>query len=255
MNRLKDKLAIVTGIGSGIGKGCALRFLAEGAQVLGCDLNAEAAQATVDEARAAGYTLHSVHPCNLTRPAEVEALVATAVRELGGVDILVNAAAWGAFEFIEQMDYETQWKPTLASEIDLVFLACKAVWPHMKQRGGGAIVNFASANAYEALAGSGALAHCAGKGAILAMTRQLAMEGGPHGIRANTISPALVVTGATKPRLDHEPGFKETVLSKMMIPRLGTPEDIAYCATYLVSDEAGWVTAADFKLDGGATAW
>ncbi|MFT4255735.1 MAG: SDR family oxidoreductase [Pseudoxanthomonas sp.] len=255
MDRLNGKLAIVTGIGSGIGKGCALRFLAEGAQVLGCDLNAEAAQATVEEARTAGYTLHSLHPCDLTNPADVDALVATALRELGGIDILVNAAAWGAFEFIEQMDYQRQWKATLAGEIDVVFLACQAVWPHMKARGGGAIVNFASANAYEALAGSGALAHCAGKGAVLAMTRQLAMEGGPHGIRANTISPALVVTGATKPRLDNEPGFKETVLSKMMIPRLGTPDDIAWCATYLASDEAGWVTAADFKLDGGATSW
>lgn len=254
MNRLKDKVAIVTGIGSGIGKGCALRFLAEGARVIGCDLDARSAAATVAEAREQGYALESLHPCDLTRPEDVDALIQLAAQADGGIDILVNAAAWGAFEFVERMDYQTQWQATLAGEIDVVFLACKAAWPYLKRRGG-AIVNFASANAHEALSGSGALAHCAGKGAVLAMTRQLAMEGGPHGIRANTISPALVVTGATKPRLDNEPGFKETVLSKMMIGRLGTPDDIAWCATYLASDEAGWVTAADFRLDGGATAW
>jgi NAD(P)-dependent dehydrogenase (short-subunit alcohol dehydrogenase family) len=255
MNRLQNKVAVVTGIGSGIGKGCALRFLAEGARVIGCDLDAPSAELTVNEAREQGYTLESLHPCNLTHPEDVAALIDLTVQSGGGgIDILVNAAAWGAFEFVEQMDYLTQWKTTLTGEIDVVFLACQAAWPHLKQRGG-SIINFASANAHEALSGSGALAHCAGKGAVLAMTRQLAMEGGPHGIRANTISPALVVTGATKPRLDNEPGFKETVLSKMMIGRLGTPDDIAWCATYLASDEAGWVTAADFRLDGGATAW
>ncbi|WDS35022.1 SDR family oxidoreductase [Pseudoxanthomonas sp.] len=255
MDRLKGKIAIVTGIGSGIGKGCALRFLAEGATVVGCDLDPVAAAATVQEASQRGLSLDSVHPCNLTRPEDVQALVAHTLQRHGGIDILVNAAAWGAFEFIESMDYQSQWKTTLTGEIDVVFLACQAVWPHMQQRGGGAIINFASANAYQALPGSGALAHCAGKGAVLAMTRQLAMEGGPHRIRANTISPALVVTGATQPRLDNEPGFREAVTAKMMIGRLGTPDDIAWCATYLASDEAGWVTAADFRLDGGATAW
>ena len=85
------------------------------------------------------------------------------------------------------------------------------------------------------------------------MTRQLAMEGAPHGIRANTISPGLIVTGATRPVLE-VPGFKENVMNKLMLKRLGQPEDVAWCATFLASDESSWVTGADFSIDGGATA-
>jgi NAD(P)-dependent dehydrogenase (short-subunit alcohol dehydrogenase family) len=151
------------------------------------------------------------------------------VEEYAGIDILLNAAAFGAFAWIQDMDYQTQWKATLAGELDVVFLACKAAWPHLISRGGGSIINFASANAYVALPGSPALAHCAGKGGVLAMTRQLALEGAPHGIRANTISPGLIVTGATRPVLESVPGFEANVMSKMMLKRLGQPEDVAWC--------------------------
>ena len=89
--------------------------------------------------------------------------------------------------------------------------------------------------------------------AAAAMTRQLAMEGAPHGIRANTISPGLIVTGATRPVLEQQ-GFKENVFAKLMLKRLGQPEDIAWCAVFLASDESSWITAADFSVDGGAKA-
>jgi len=251
--RLKGKVAVVTGTGSGIGQGVALMFAREGAQVMGCDINPKTAQETVDIARKEGLAFESFHPCDLTRPADVTQLMTMTAGKFGGIDILVNAGAFGVFEFIEQMDYERDWKRTLAGELDVVFLACKAAWPYLKKRGG-AVLNFASVNGYAAHPVIGALAHCAGKGGVLAMTRQLASEGGPFNIRCNTISPALVVTGATKPELE-KPGFKEGVLAEMMIKRLGQPEDIAYCATYLCSDEATWVTGADFSVDGGATAW
>jgi NAD(P)-dependent dehydrogenase (short-subunit alcohol dehydrogenase family) len=253
--RLAGKVAVVTGIGSGIGQGCALMFARHGARVMGCDINRAAAEHTLALARSSELPLESLHPCDLSVAADAERLMTAAVERFGGIDILVNAAAFGAFAWIQDMDHEQQWKRTLVGELDVVFLACKAAWPHLIKRGGGAIVNFASANAHVALPGSPALAHCAGKGGVLAMTRQLAMEGAPHGIRANTISPALVVTSATQPVLDQVPGFKETVMSKLMIKRLGQPEDIAWCATYLSSDESSWVTASDFRVDGGATAW
>lgn len=253
--RLQDKVAIVTGSGSGIGRGCALMFARQGAQVVGCDIDPDGAAETLALARAEGLALQSVHPCDLTRPADVQRLVAHAVDAHGGLDILVNAGAFGAFAWIEAMDFERDWKRTLSGELDVVFLACKEAWPHLKARGGGAIINFASANARVAFKPSPALAHCAGKGGVLAMTRQLAMEGGPHGIRANTISPALVETSATRIPLETIPGFREDVLNKSMIRRLGRPEDIGWCAIYLASDESGWVTGADFAIDGGATAW
>jgi NAD(P)-dependent dehydrogenase (short-subunit alcohol dehydrogenase family) len=189
---------------------------------------------------------------DLTVQADVQRLVDGAVALHGGIDILVNAAAFAVFAWIEEMSLDA-WRKTLSGELDLVFLACKAAWPHLKQRGG-SIINFASANAYVALEGSAALAHCAGKGGVLAMTRQLAMEGAPHGVRANTISPGMIVTGATKSVLSR-PGFTENVLAKAMIKRLGQPEDIAWCATYLASDESTFVTGADISVDGGATAW
>jgi len=252
-NRLTGRVALVTGIGSGIGKGCALMFARHGARVMGCDIQAATAEETLRLAQAEQLPIDSFHPCDLTDPADVDRLVAATVERFGGIDILLNAAAFGAFAWIQEMDFITQWKATLAGELDVVFLACKAAWPHFIARGGGSIINFASANAYVALPGSPALAHCAGKGGVLAMTRQLALEGAPHGIRANTISPGMIVTGATLPVLE-KPGFKENVMSRMMLKRLGQPEDIAWCATYLASEESSWVTGTDIAVDGGATA-
>jgi NAD(P)-dependent dehydrogenase (short-subunit alcohol dehydrogenase family) len=253
-SRLAGKVAIVTGSGSGIGQGCALMFARHGATVVGCDLNADAAAATKASATGEGLAFDSFHPCDLTHPAEVAQLIDYAVARHGGIDILVNAAATASMKWIADMDYERDWRSTLTAELDTVFLVCQAAWPHLIARGGGAIINFASANAYVALRNSPALAHCAGKGGVLAMTRQLAMEGGPHRIRANTISPGLIVTGATRPVLER-PELKAAIMEKKMIERLGQPEDIAWGAVYLASDEASWVTSTDLSIDGGATAW
>ncbi|MCA0242148.1 MAG: SDR family oxidoreductase [Proteobacteria bacterium] len=253
-DRLAGKVAVVTGIGAGIGRGIALMYAQQGAAVIGCDIDAAGAQATADAAAAQGLAIDSLHPLDLTDPAASRRLMAHAADRHGGIDILVNAAAFGAFAWLEEMDFERDWKRTMAGEVDVVFLACQAAWPHLKHRGA-SVINFASANARMALPLSPALAHCAGKGAVLAMSRQLAMEGGPLGIRVNTISPALVETAATKFPLENIPGFREQVMTKFMIKRTGQPEDIGWLAIYLGSDESSWVTAADFNIDAGATAW
>jgi NAD(P)-dependent dehydrogenase (short-subunit alcohol dehydrogenase family) len=252
--RLKGKVAIVTGAGNGIGQGCALMFARHGATVIAADIDQAALAETQKSARGEGIDVTPFR-ADLTKPADAEALVAFAAETGGGIDALVNAAAFADFLWIEDMDYERHWRRTLTGELDTVFLMCKAVWSHMKARGGGAIVNLASANAYVALKTSPALAHTAGKGGVLAMTRQLAMEGAPHKIRANSIAPGLIVTAATRPVLER-PEFVEAVFDKLMLKeRLGKPEDIAWGAVYLVSDEAAYVTGTDLSIDGGALAW
>lgn len=254
-DRLKDKIALVTGIGSGIGQGIALRFAAEGAQVLGTDINPERAEATLGLAADAGTPIDSVHPVDLTRPEDVAAYVEQARGRYGRADVLVNAGAIEPhMDRTDSMDFETQWRPTIAGEIDLVFLLCKEAWPLLQTSGSAAIINFASVNSFRGSRAMGMVAHCAGKGAILSMTRQMAIEGGPDGIRANTIAPGLVQTAATAAAGAASGPKAEAIIARTLLGRLGVPDDIAWCAVYLASDEARWVTGANFSIDGGVTA-
>lgn len=245
--RLAGKRAVVTGAGRGIGRQIAVMFAGQGAQVLGCDINGEALAGLAGE-----------HPgiltctADLTTEAGAATLAKAASEAFGAVDILVNAAAITRFAPIPDMtlaDFHT----TTKGEIDTVFLVTRALWRLLEASGAASIINFASANTHTALKGLAAIAHTAGKGAAYAMTRQMAMEGGPFGIRANSIAPGFTVTEETEQHLDGP--LMDNVRAKLMVGRLGTTTDIGHLAVYLASDESGFVTGADFRIDGGATAW
>lgn len=245
MKRLDGKRAVVTGAARGIGRKIALMFQAQGATVLACDINGDALSELADLGIA-------VLTADLTTPQGAKALAKAAASQFDAVDILVNAAAIVRFAPIAEMNY-ADWKLTTAGEIDSVFLVTQAHWTLLEKSGAASIINFSSANAHVALDGLPAIAHTAGKGAVLAMTRQMAMEGGKKGIRANSIAPGFTLTEETEQHL--ETPLMQNVRAKLMINRLGTTEDIALLAIYLGSDESSYVTAADFSIDGGATRW
>jgi NAD(P)-dependent dehydrogenase (short-subunit alcohol dehydrogenase family) len=251
--RLKDKVCIITGTGSGMGRAAALLFCKEGAKVVGSDISADNAQATLHDAQKAGGQMVSLQPADLTRQERCDALVDLALKTYGGIDVVYNNAATAYFGWMDKFTYE-EFARTIEGELLIVFRFCKTVWPHLVARGGGSIINVASTSAkvaYKALPG---IAHTAAKGGVLAMTRQLAMEGGKHNIRANTISPGLIETGATREQLK-DPKFVNPMMEKLMLGRIGQPEDVAPAAVYLASDESSFVTGADIAIDGGTTAW
>ncbi|KAJ5778883.1 Short-chain dehydrogenase/reductase SDR [Penicillium paradoxum] len=250
--RLLNKVCLITGTGGSMGRAAALKFAQEGAKIVGCDINTANEAATVKAVQDQGGEMISMSPCDLTKRENCEQLVNLAIKTHGRIDALYNNAAMVYMSWMDDIKDE-DWYKTIDQELNLVYLLTRVAWPHLKESGA-SIINVGSASGWISLRPVPGLAHTAAKGGVIAMTRQLAMEGRTHGIRANTISPGLIETLQTAPLLE-DPEYRAGIMPKIMLGRSGQPEEIAAVASFLASDESSYITAADIRVDGGMTSW
>ena len=250
--RLEGKVALITGTGGGQGRAAAVRFAQEGALVVGCDLFAEGNDETVEMVRAAGGSMTGMAPVDLGDADAAKAWVEAAAALHGRIDVVYNNASAPAYVAMPDASIEN-WRSTIRNELDLVFYVTSFAWPYLAERGG-VIINTASTSAYVASRAPGALAHCAAKGGVLAMTRAVAADGAAHGIRAVSISPGPIKTPGAIKAFFHMQGAEEATIAQLLVNRVGTSEDIAALAAFLASDEAGFITGTDIVIDGGQTA-
>ncbi|MEV4900304.1 SDR family NAD(P)-dependent oxidoreductase [Citricoccus sp. NPDC055426] len=246
--RVAGKTAIVTGAGSGIGRGIAKRFAEEGATVVVADMAQDAADETVDLISQGGGQALAVR-ADVTQADDVAALVATATDAFGGVDILVNNAGISFGDTLKLHELEQYaWQKIMDVNLTGVFLCCKHVLPSLMERGGGAIVNIASA---AAIGMAPRAAYAASKGGVVALTRSLAFQYGEQGIRVNAICPGPVETPMSN-AVRASGMYDDDGIVDLSIKRRGTPEDIANAVLFLASDEARYVTSDVIPVDGGA---
>jgi len=243
--RLASKVAIVTGVGQGIGREILHRFVREGAKVVAIELSSQNARRAME-----GLATDAVEMLCLDahRQSTVEEAMRVAQARFGGVDILVNNAVhYTSGSLVEETD--EAWHHTIESALTATFRFCRAAVPAMIQRRGGSIVNMASVN--QVVANPGLAAYTAAKGGVRAISKQIAVEYGVQGVRCNSISPAFIATertlhGMTQKQLD-------VIAQTYPVGRLGQPADIANAALFLASDEASFITGVDLPLDGGLT--
>ncbi|MEI2810198.1 MAG: SDR family NAD(P)-dependent oxidoreductase [Nocardioides sp.] len=251
--RLAGKIALITGVGGGIGAVAADRFAAAGAKVVGCDLDSEAAAVTEAAVRGNGGEITVMGGVDLGDAAQAKAWVDAAVATYGGVDVLYNNASTQRFAPIDDLSAD-DWDFTMRNELNLVFYTVKAAWPHLKEYGGGSIINVGSIAAIRGVEFMAQNAHSTAKGGVISLTLQLVAEGGPHRIRANVISPGLIETPNTRPMLADPPErVRSVVLDRIPLGRHGQPDDIVNAAIYLASDESSWVSGAHLVIDGGGS--
>lgn len=253
--RLAGKVALVTGAGSGIGRASAVLFAAEGAAVAVVDLRPDVAEETVATIAADGGRAVAIG-ADVTDAAAIEAAVARCVEEYGRLDVVYNNAGIGSTGSVADAA-EDDWDRCLDINAKGTFLTSRAAVPALEVAGGGSIINQGSVAALVGVANFAA--YCAAKGAVVALTRSMAIDLAPRGIRVNVICPGTVFTPLMEPMLiargggDMAKGLAMTV-AKYPVGRLGSPEDIARVALFLASDDAAFVTGATWAADGGMTA-
>ncbi len=246
MANLQDKIALVTGAGPNIGRAIAGKLAAAGALVLCNDIRPELAQASAQAIRDQGGRAVAA-PANIADPEQVEALVRRAEADFGGIDILVNNAALTVPKGLLTISFE-EWNTVLNVVLTGTFATSRAVATSLIARGkGGAIVNIASTSGHRGRAN--AIAYTTAKAGILNLTRSMAVELARYGIRVNSVSPTKTGNSVGAIEAAGARSFGEIPLG-----RLGRPEDQANAVLFLVSDEAGFITGEDLRVDGGSLA-
>lgn len=245
---LKDKVAIVTGAKRGLGFAIAARFIGEGATVVLADVLDAAAEAT--QLGAAAQFVH----CDVSREAAVQALVAQTLARHGRIDVLVNNAGVEFAKTVETTT-EAEWDQLMGVNLKGVFLCSKAVIPVMRGQGGGVIVNVASELGI--VGAAGVAAYCASKGGVVLLSKAMAIDHGPEGIRINSLCPGPVQTelleGVFQASADPA-ALRASFEQATVLKRLGTPQDVASAAVFLASDQSAFMAGAELVVDGGWTA-
>ena len=249
MGRLDGKVAVITGAAGGIGREAAILFSSEGASVCVADVDPEKGEATAGACREAFF-----QQVDVADPESVAAMYAATAERYGGIDVLYNNAGIMPADDASILETEAAaWERVQDVNTKGVFLCCKHGIPHLLERGGGSVINVAS---FVALAGAATsqISYTASKGAVLSMSRELAVEFARRGVRVNALCPGPVETPLLMRLFDETPGALERRLIHLPMGRLAQAKEIAYGALFLASDESSYVNGATFLVDGGLTA-
>lgn len=251
--KLKGKAAVITGAASGIGRATAELFVAEGASVSLWDINYSALEELAAALEAAGGTVQILN-VDVTDAARVKSAAAEAMQRFGRIDVLFNNAGWIARGSVLETS-EEDWDRVMNINVKGVFLGSKYVVPYIRQSGGGAVVNTGSGSSV--IATKNTAGYCASKGAVLQLTKQMALDLAEFGIRVNAVAPGVVDTPQMQAVWSKDPdpeGIRQAVAARHPMQRLAVPEEVAKAVLFLASDDASFTTGTALMVDGGYTA-